>query len=332
LKLITTTGYGTTGSSVVTDLLKEFENVESKGEYEFRFLFDVHGVRELEVALFELNNRQNVDYYIKAFLKYIDYIDTSITTRYYKTTFNGKFKEISYKFIDSIVDVKWKGYWHRDVMDEKLLRKFLYYIERFIQKKILGQKDSSAKFYKKTMYYAKPLTKEEFIKKVKVYIKNLLEVMKIDKDFLALDQLVPPENINEFLKYFDDLKVIVVDRDPRDHYLLEKYEYQETWVPFENVEKYVKWYRLIRSHRENELVDLNNVLYLNFEDFIYKYEDTVDRIINFCKLDKSKWIEKKKYFNPDISIKNTKKWLVYSRARKEIEYIEKNLKEYLVEY
>ena len=37
-KIITCTGYGGTGSSAITDLLKEFQNVYSYGDVEFRFL------------------------------------------------------------------------------------------------------------------------------------------------------------------------------------------------------------------------------------------------------------------------------------------------------
>jgi len=332
MKLITTTGYGTTGSSVVTDLLKEFENVKSFGEYEFRFLFDIHGVRELEVALFNLNNRQNIDYYIKQFKNYIDYIDKSPIYSYYKKAFNGKFKQISYEFIEQIIDIKWQGYWHRDIMDENFIRKFFYYLERFIQKKVLKQKDSSAKFYKKEMYYAHPISHEEFILQVKNYLDKLFKEMKVKENYIALDQLVPPENTSEFLKYFDNLKIIIVDRDPRDLYLLEKYEYNETWVPYKNVKDYIKWYKLVRSHRNKEKIDSNKVMFIHFEDFIYNYEKTIDKVIEFIGLDKSKWANPKKYFNPDVSIKNTKKWLVYPQARNELELIKKELQEFLVEY
>ena len=38
--IITCTGYGGTGSSVVSDLLKEFKTVHSFGDFEFRFLQD----------------------------------------------------------------------------------------------------------------------------------------------------------------------------------------------------------------------------------------------------------------------------------------------------
>ena len=46
-KIITCAGYHGTGSSLVTDLLKEFLNTKSFGEYEYRFLQDPNGVKEI---------------------------------------------------------------------------------------------------------------------------------------------------------------------------------------------------------------------------------------------------------------------------------------------
>lgn len=331
-KIVTCTGYGATGSSVVSDLLKEFDNIESKGDHEFRFLFDIHGVRELEVALFHLNNRQNSDYYLNQFRDYISYLSKGIAYRYYEQSFNGKFKILSDEFIESIIDVKWSGYWHQNIINETPIRKFFYYLERFIQKKILKEKDTSARFYSNTMNYAKPVSHNEFINKVQAYTSQLIEAMDIKKEYIILDQLVPPENTNEFLKYFDNnLKIIIVDRDPRDLYLLEKYEYKETWIPFQDVKTYVKWYRLIREHQKDE-EENSNVLHINFEDFIYEYDSTVDKVTEFIGVNKSNWIHKKRYFNPDISIKNTKKWLLYPDAKEDIKYIEHELKEFLVAY
>jgi hypothetical protein len=332
MKLITCTGYGSTGSSVVTDLLKEFEDVNSYGDFEFRFLQDPHGLRDLEYGLFENNNRLNTGYYIKQFIKYSKFLSKSKVYNYEKY-FDGNFKKLSDEFIDDIIDVKWSGYWHQDIIDENLIRKFFYYLERVIQKKVLKQRYSGAQYYKNTMYYANPLSKEEFYKKCQSYTKELISSMGIDKryNFLALDQLVPPDHNQTYLNYFHNLKIIIVDRDPRDLFLLEKYQYKHKWVPYENVKKFVKWFRLIREHKKLE-VKSKNVLYINFEDFIYNYENSIDKVIEFIGLDKSKWNNKRKYFNPDISIKNTKKWLVYPQAKKEIEYIEKELKEFLVEY
>jgi hypothetical protein len=332
MNIITTTGYGTTGSSVVTDLLKEFKNVNSLGDFEFDFLSSVNGMRDLEYGLFELNSRGNTDVYIKQFISYIDYLSNSRLYNYEKW-FSGNFKKYSMEFLEEVIDVSWDGYNMRDIRMENIFVKIMYYAERFYQRKILKQKDSSAQFYTKIMkkkrYYACPKNKEEFYKKVRKYTQNLVNSVKVEPyhKFIAFDQLVPSTDIKNYLKYFDDLKVIVVDRDPRDLYLLEKYEYKEMFIPYQDIDTFIKWYRMVRECKSKEVDD--NILRVNFEDFIYDYDDTIDKIIDFCGLDKSSWANKRRYFDPDVSIKNTKKWLVYPEAKKEINYIEEELKDYL---
>lgn len=285
MKLITTTGYGATGSSVVTDLLKEFKNVKSMGDFEFRFLQDPHGLRDLEYGLFENNNRLNTDYYIKQFIKYIKFLSKSRVYPYEKY-FNNKFKVISDEFIESIIDIKWNGYWHQDIIDEKPIKKFFYYLERVYQKKILKQKDSGANFYKNKMYYAR-LSRDEFYKKVREYTNKLFQIMnKENHDFLVLDQLVPVDHNQTYLNYFDDLKIIIVDRDPRDLYLLEKYEYQEKYLPWKNVEDFIKYYKLTREHKKEDVAN-DNVMYVHFEDFIYMYDETINKVLQFLDIDKS---------------------------------------------
>jgi len=332
MKLITCTGYGSTGSSVVSDLLKEFRDVNSYGDFEFRFIQDPHGLRDLEYGLFENNNRLNTDYHIKQFIKYSKFLSNSFHYNYEKY-FNGSFNKISNEFINEIIDIQWKGHWHQDIIDESNLRKFFYYLERVIQKKVFKLRYSGAEYYNNIMYYSKLKDKESFYQKVRIYTDKLIDSMNIHEkyNFLVLDQLVPPDHNQTYLNYFDNLKVIIVDRDPRDLYLLEKYQYKHKWVPYDNIKEFVRWYKLIRMHKKEENKN-RNVMYINFEDFIYSYDETINKVINFCNLDKSLWIDRKKYFNPEISIKNTKKWLTYSNVKDEIAYIEEELKEFLVKY
>ena len=70
-KIITCAGYHGTGSSLITDLLKEFSNVKSFGEYEFRFLQDPNGVGDLEERLINNNSRLNSDRAIYDFKRFI---------------------------------------------------------------------------------------------------------------------------------------------------------------------------------------------------------------------------------------------------------------------
>ena len=70
---------------------------------------------------------------------------------------------------------------------------------------------------------------------------------------------------------------------------------------------------------------------VQFEDLIYKYDETVERIMDILGVDKTKHIEKKQNFNPDKSINNTQ--LFNKEAYKsEAEVIEEELKEYIYDF
>ena len=85
----------------------------------------------------------------------------------------------------------------------------------------------------------------------------------------------------------------------------------------------------MRIHRNHEIKS-QNVLYMMLEDMIYNYEKTIREIYRFLDLDSLNHIHKKKYFNPEISINNTKLWMKKENEKylSEISKIEKELSEY----
>ena len=54
-------------------------------------------------------------------------------------------------------------------------------------------------------------------------------------EYIVMDQLVPPFSTSRYLNYFTNLKIIVIDRDPRDLYLLNKLFWNEGWIPSDDV-------------------------------------------------------------------------------------------------
>ena len=60
-----------------------------------------------------------------------------------------------------------------------------------------------------------------------------------------------------------------------------------------------------------------NVKFVQFEDLIYKYTETVSDIEMWLQLNEKDHIRKKKIFNPDLSRKNTKTWIKYENNEKE---------------
>ena len=76
----------------------------------------------------------------------------------------------------------------------------------------------------------------------------------------------------------------------------------------------------------------DKILFIQFEDLIYNYDAIVTQIENFVGCHNHKYC--KKYFDPDISINNTQLFNnpQYQKNLKEIQYIEKNLSNYLFNF
>lgn len=324
-KIITCTGYHGTGSSIITDYLKEFDEIDSMGNFEFRFIQDPNGIADLEDSLLKNNSRLNSDRAIYEYKKLIKILNSNFTNKFWKKSFyrkifKDKFLEYSNEYIETLVEVKWNGYWH-DIEFREFgyiirIKKFFYRIlELFLKKKIR----------KKIIYFSYPV--EDFYLKTQIYLEKLFEVAS-DKKILAFDQLVPCCNTERYFNYIPNLKVIIVDRDPRDIYILSKMIWKDGVVPSENVDIFIKHFKLLRKHRKFEVEEKNRILRIKFEDTIYNYDETMKKINSFLNINGMKHSKEKKYFNPQKSMYNTQVFRLYPEYQKDIEKIERELKEY----
>ena len=181
--------------------------------------------------------------------------------------------------------------------------------------------------------YLSFVNSEEFYQKARNYINNILLCMGIDKKNIILDQLLLPHNVYRAENYFDDrMECFVVNRDPRDVFILNKYIWTRDGdpVPFPtDVGEFCGYYKRLRSVEKK--YNNTHIHVVQFEDLIYKYDETVERIMDILGVDKTKHIEKKQNFNPDKSINNTQ--LFNKEAYKsEAEVIEEELKEYIYDF
>lgn len=329
VKIVTCASYGGTGSSAISDLLKEFENCKSLGDFEFRFIQDPDGISDLEYGLIDNNNRLFTGYFIKKFIKQINYYSGNFYSKRYRKYFGEKFYKYSSEYINKIIQLSWKGTWLKEEIEESFIKKVLRVFINNILKRVNINKEFKHFYYKTDMVYSY-IDKETFYKFTKEYTNNLFSSLNPNNKFeyLMLDQLVPCSNINRYLNYFYDIKVIVVDRDPRDLYILNKIFWKEGWIP-EDIDKFINYFKLIRRHQKYEKEDQDKILRIKFEDLIYDYENSINKIIKFLGLSLKNHKEKKKYFNPDISKQNTKLWEKYKQFSVEIKKIEVELEEYL---
>lgn len=325
-------GFIGTGSSIVTDFLKEFSDNDTFDKFEFRFIYSTDGLLDLRHHLFEGDYKyQTGNVAIHRFLKLIN----SRACKNYNDVTNGMFKVYACEFIDKITQGSWYGCFadpavepNRNFLIQSLNRlkvfKYLYSLEL--------KNGNVFTFYpfKKIMYSIKP---DNFDECAKEFLKKVFTSIGLDMNKnVAFNQIFPGNNPQACFPFLDSPRVIVVDRDPRDLYLQYKmvnYYTKERQHPVKDVHTFIDLYRRMRINQPYSNGD-KNVMVINFEDMIYEYEETSKKIISFCNL--SNHVYPKKYFDPSASIANTQFNKQDNRYQSEIEIIEKELKEYLYDF
>ena len=134
------------------------------------------------------------------------------------------------------------------------------------------------------------------------------------------------ENVKRYLNYIRDLKVIIVDRDPRDVYIQAMRDGDHV-LPHDPL-LFAKQYRDMRRTIDDEIKD-PRILRIHFEDLIYRYDFTTKQINEFLGISEEKHKDLRKHFNPDISIRNTQLWINDKNYNNQIKIIEQELEDFL---
>lgn len=335
MRFITCTSYYGTGSSAVTDYVSEFDSVYSFTNEEFRFIQDPDGISDLEFNLVECFNRHNSGHALKRFKRLVDFYCGNVLGRKYSIFSGENWKKYSYEYIEALTDFKYNGWWMYDLYD----RGEFYYFRKRILNKLLhmtiwrGQVDRQYNSMRNEITYGSHPSEKIFLRHTQDYIHKLFKsVLPSEKEVLMVDQLLPPNNLTRYLRYFKDpIQVVIVDRDPRDIFVLDKYVWKDGILP-NDVDVFCQWFKYTRQHREIENLDTENVQFIRFEDLIYKYDTTTNRLRDWLGLSKTSHLKRKKIFNPNISINNTQVWRRFPQTKEEIEYIENKLENYIYDF
>ena len=330
MRLITCASYYGTGSSAVTDFVSEFEDVYSFTDEEFRFVQDPDGISDLEYNLVENYNRHNSGHALKRYRRLVDFYAGDRFFRRYEGFFHGNWKKCSYAYIDRLTDFSFPGWWQYDLLD----RGSFFYFRKRLLNKILhstiwrNRPERTLNTMKKEITLVSHPSEEYFLECTREYIDDLFSSVAGNRSVVMVDQIVPPTNLNRYVRYFNDIKVVTVDRDPRDLFILDKYVWRDGIIP-NDAQTFCKWFKVTRAHRKTEKPDTDRSLFIHFEDMVYKYDETCSAISSFLGLHEENHTKKKTLFNPDISINNTRLWKKYPCAADEIKKIEEELPEYL---
>jgi hypothetical protein len=326
--IIGSCGYGGTGSSVLTDMLREFDDLQVYDEFEFVLSYMVDGLEDLEFHLMKQYAKNcSGDYAIKRFLKKANCYRVPFI---HKPCDGNEFYRLSQEFVNEIVQLEYRGVDTADIMSGNIFRDFFALAsKKIIMPKVLEKilRRQLRIWPCRQMYYS--IEPEKFYDAAKKYIREIIKAMGADLSKpVCLDQPFEGNNPTQSFPFFDDPYAVVIDRDPRDLYLAQIYSKDPNgkFYPKTNVEEFVTYYRNMRLHQ----ITNERVLNVNFEDFIYEYEGTVQKLVEFLRLGEHK--RKGEIFNPSHSINNTQLIRLHPEYENDIRYIERELKEFLYPY
>lgn len=339
-KLIIPTGYMGSGSSAMTDLVAEMEGYEAEqGRYEYVFLHCPNGVFDLEDKLLIGNNAIRSDEALHSFYFTMKELFEKKYwwVGHYNETISKDFMKITEEYIEDLIQYRPEFYWY--YQENTNVRMFFQLVMRRLIKYISLGKIKGKKPLLYPEMWVTYVEEEEFYKKTKKYIYKLLDELGIDDKNIILDQLLLPFNLHRIQNYFEDnVEVFVVEKDPRDVFIINKYIYpsQNEQVPYPtDVHQFCECYKRLRS-MEKPVRDEKHIHRIHFEDLIYKYEESVEMVQNILGQGTDgqvpKHIKKKALFNPDKSIENTQLFNGSDRFRSEVMIIEENLSEYLYDF
>ena len=330
MKIITCASYFGSGSSALTDLASEYDSVHPSPDFEFSFIHNPDGVSDLEYHLVNYHNRETSGHALKRFIKLSKINQGTWFNKKYEAYFHGDYKKYTDEYVSNLLDFKYKGYWYFDVNNRS---KFSYYFLAAYGKLLRKLNVAHPSLLPKEYMYCSHPSEEEFMKHTQEYISKLMHSLNSDnKEYLVADQLLPSSNTDKCMRYFkDEIFVIIFDRDPRDVYLLTKLIWRYDHYFPKDLENFCKWYKYCRESQKERFND-RHIIYMNFEDLIYRYDETVKLVESFTGLKKSDHTKKFTRLNPKKSVNNTQLWKRYPKYQKDIEYIEKELKEYLYDF
>ena len=337
-KIAITTGYMGSGSSAMTDLLSEFKRFSiNRGDFEYILLHCPDGLFDLEDKLLCGNNALRSDEAIHRFIKCMNtlYNTRNFWPGMYSKRISPQFNQITKKFVQDLVDFEFKDdvYWYFQQIPDKFEMQLREYANRLLV--FLSGKRYSAKasLKYKGMKISYP-TQDEFYKKSKVFLTSFYALLGYDEHDLLLDQFLLPHNLFRLNNYFDDnVRVIVIDRDPRDVFVLNKYVWLKKGCPVAypiDAVQFCDYYKKMRN--AEKLIDDDRILRIHFEDLVYRYDESVRKVCEFMELSEDEHIYKKQKFNPNISIHNTQVFENDCVNRRDIQRIEENLNMYIYKF
>lgn len=333
--IVSTCSFGSSGSSAVTDYLAECDDAYVFDKLEFSIVTECDGIEDLEYHLMMRNSRHSGC--VNAIQRFNKRVKSHLKGWHIRTGIDKEYvKKITGDYIDSLTQVRYKSFSPRiDKRHSEFLQTYvgtsiirqrlIYWLER---KKIITK---NVDFYPLD-YVNISIKPDNFYAATKEYLHKLLKGMGCDftKRMVVLDQAFSGNDPAKSFPFFDDVYAIVVDRDPRDMYIFAKKVLlsKGRFMATDTVENFIQYYRALRKNQPYK-EENPRILNLKFEEMVYNYEATADRIDAFLGMHNSK---RRTIFIPEMSAANTCLIRKFPEFAADVKKIEAELPEYLFDF
>lgn len=332
-RIIVPTGYMGSGSSAMTDLISEMDGYEaSQGSFEYVFLHCPNGVFDLEDKLLIGNTALRSDEALHCFMHTMRqlYDKKYWWVGHYRDVMGEVFWRSTEEYIADLISFVPNFYWyHQENCDRRMIVKLV--LKRLVAWLTFGKIKLPKPLLYEPMWIAYP-DEETFYAKTRAYLQKIWEACGVGERNIILDQLLLPHNLHRLAHYFVEqpIDVFVVERDPRDVFLINKYVCAQRggMVPYPTeAAAFARAYRELRAIEKPAAGPQIHRLY--FEDLVYHYEETSAQIRDILGVSDAEHTRRRTRFDPAKSIRNTQLFLRNERWRREVEPIAECLEDFL---
>lgn len=301
---VTIDGFGSSGSSAVMDMLREYDgctvwatkpgftdkgaNITELGEMNLARL--PGGLLFIE-KMMEEDAVVNVFWSDEAVKSYINLV------YYYVMYKNKDIRELFFAFFENIVAQRLKA--------------------------PKGAVNSHLNMFSSVedVFYLKPMSKDEYHTLCRNFLYTLFNRLFPDAKggCLVLDHIFDDCGLDmkRFEPYLPGIKRIKVRRDIRGVYV-DAVRHDYRWLAHDTVEDFITWERFTYNGHSD---DNTTYLTVRFENLVSDYDYEVARIEKYLELKEEQHTLKKELFNPEISKKNIRVWEQHPELEKETKAI-----------
>jgi len=268
MKTIITIGTGYSGSSAIYEFLKNTNQfTDPFPDKEFSLTYDPGGLLDLEDKILRAKSTNQVNLIVKQFQNNFYYYTNADNSSKPGKSFSNKLrlKHLFDEYLNKIIEFRYIG----ESTFMKHQQDFFSYLKsKFYEKFNLKKKNEIV-----SLVDHKKFKDETYEFLFKLFFEN----KKINN--VILDQGGSITDISNSTKFYENPHIIITYRDPRD--IFSEFKQKSAYSYPKEVNIFCQWYKKLIKNIDDQNFENAKILKINFEDFVLKHQNTVEKISKF---------------------------------------------------